>query len=123
MEGKQQIYYSFGELAWAVAKADGKVQVEEKHKFQQIMKAESENNDLDFDISEIIFLIMERDTIPIEHIYNDALKNMRSHSYFLTDDMKSKFVNILQKIAEAFDNASQEELALIERFEKDIASI
>ena len=87
------------------------------------MKTESENHDLDFDISEIIFLIMERDTISVEHIYNDAIANMRDHSYFLTDDMKPKFVDILRKIAHAFGSVSAEEQDLIKRFEKDIADI
>lgn len=123
MEGKQQIYYSFGELAWAVAKADGKVQQEEKDKFLSLMKTESESQDLDFDISEIIFLIMERDSLSIDYIYQDAIANMKSHSYFFSDDMKVKFVSILNKIAEAFGGASVEEQDIINRFEKDIADI
>ncbi len=51
----ENLHYAIGELAYAVASADGAVQEEERQKFHDIVKAELSKNEYTFDVSDIIF--------------------------------------------------------------------
>src|ERR1043165_227359 len=105
----QNLHYALGELAYAVANADGKVQKEEREKFHNIVAAEIRCKDYDFDISDIIFQVMEKDKADSETTYNWAMKQIRNNSHYLSPLLKQTFINVMEKIAEAYPPVTESE--------------
>ena len=123
MEGKKNLYFALGELAYAVAKADGQVQKEEKQKLHDLIVKGTSCHDTDFDISEIIFHLLHRDNMEAGEVYDWAINEMRRYKQFLTEDMKVDFVGVIEKVARAFDPVTVEEAGLIDRLRADLDAI
>ena len=122
MEGKERIYYALGLLAHAVAMADGEVQKSEIKKMHQII-AEEIQISYNFDYSEIIFDLLERSPISAEDAFNYAFQEIDSASYYLSDDMKSDFPAILEKVARSFPPYTDEEKNWIERIKERLEKV
>lgn len=117
----QNLHTAIGQLAYAVANADGTIQHEERKKFHDIVAAELRCKGYNFDISGIIFQIMDKDKIAnAETSYNWAMKEIRLNSHYLSPELKQTFVKVMEKVARAFPPVTEEEMALVERFKKDI---
>lgn len=124
MNGVERLYYALGELAYAVAKADGEINFEERNKLHEIVVKEAKCHNHNFNVSEIIFHILQKEKIfTVEDSYRSAMKEINICSNYLTDDMKSEFVTVLDKVARAFDSYTTEERDLVERFRADIDKI
>lgn len=123
MEGKEHLYYALGELAYAVAVADGKIQQEERQKLHDIVVEATACHKTDFNISGIIFHILQKDHVNLLPVYDWAIKEIREHSYFLTEDMKVDFIGVIEKVARAFGSITIEEENIIEKFKQDIEKI
>ena len=77
----QNLHLAIGELAYAIAKADGAIQKEERKKFHDIVAAELRCKDFDFDISDIIFQILEKDKYSDANTsYEWAMKEIKLNS-------------------------------------------
>lgn len=119
----QNLHYAIGELAYAVASADGKVQKEERKKFHDIVESELHKNNSEFDISGIIFQIMEKDRPGSRETYKWAMDEIRLNSHYLSPQMKQTFIRIMEQIAVAFPPVTRTEKNLLEKFRKEIADI
>jgi len=122
MDSNQHLYYALGILAYAVAKADGKVQLEEKHMIHEIVSNEIDHN-LNFNYAEIIFDLLQKDDRSFDQVYEWALNEMEMSKHQFTDSMKTEFVNVINKMAAAFPPNSEEEQALINQFEQDLKKL
>jgi uncharacterized tellurite resistance protein B-like protein len=122
LEARQNIYYSLGILAYALAKSDGKIQDEEKKRLFEVVKREM-NHDIDFQYAEIIFQLLERDEYGFENTYQWALRELEKGRHYLSPEIKRKMVHTLRQIALAFNRLSQEESSFIDRFEKDLENM
>ncbi len=120
MSPTENLHVAIGEIAYAVAMADGKVQKEEREKFHSIVEAELRCRDYDFDISDIIFQIMDKDNADAQLAYESAMKEIRVNSHYLSPQLKKTFLQVIEKVANVFPSASKEKALLIERFKKDI---
>lgn len=116
----QNLHYALGEIAYAVASVDGKVQKEERQRFHDIMNAETSGHDLDFDFSDIIFTILDKDKQSAETTYNWAMDQIKLNSHYLSPALKESFLKIIDQIAEAFPPVTDSEKGLIARFKKDL---
>lgn len=116
----QSLHYAIGELAYAVANADGKIQQEERKKFQAIVEAELRCKDYDFDISAIIFQINGKDKTDSETNYKWAMDQIKLNSHYLSPDLKKTFIRVIEKIAKAYPPVTPAEQKIINRFKKDI---
>ena len=123
MEGKENLYFALGELAYAVAKSDGQVQREERQKIHDIVVEQTASHNTAFDISEIIFHLLQKDHLSPETAYERAMKDFRLYSNYLNEDMKVDFVAVLEKVARAFQPITDNEKDLIEKFKKELDSI
>ncbi len=123
MTSLENLHYAIGQLAYAVASADGSVQPKERQKFHDIVAAELRCNDHDFNVSDIIFQIMEKDKWDTETTYNWAMKEIKTNSHYLSPALKKSFIMVMEKIAKAFSIVTDEEKNIIERFKKDIEFI
>jgi len=119
----QNLHYAIGEIAYAVALADGKMQKQERVRFHNIVLAELRCKDYDFDISDIIFHIMEKDETDTETAYNWAMKMIKLNSHYLSPELKQTFIKVMEKVAKAFPPVTEQEKGIIERFKKDIEPI
>lgn len=120
MEHLQNLYYVLGELSYAIAKADGAIQKEEKEAIHAIVISELKKNNFYFEDLEMTFRFMQKDNIQIETIYEEALDVMRSNSFYLDKKLKEKFISVIQKIADAFPPITSSEQSFIDRFKTDI---
>ncbi|KAA3651989.1 MAG: TerB family tellurite resistance protein [Bacteroidetes bacterium] len=124
MNSVERLYYALGELAYAVAKADGQINFEERNKLHDIVVKGAKCHNYEFNVSEIIFHILQKENIfNVEDSYRSAMREIKANSKYLTDDMKAEFVAVLDKVARAFNSITKEERELIERFRKDIDEI
>ena len=97
MQGKENLYYALGEIAYAVAKADGCVQKEERQKIHDIVVKETACHNNNFDVSEIIFHILKKQDMDWETVYNWGIEQMKLYNHYLTDDMKLDFIAVIEK--------------------------
>ena len=118
----QNLHYAIGELAYCIAKVDGKVQKEEFEKFHDIVWSELQD-DYDFNISDIVFQIMNKDKTDSQTTYKWAINEIKINSHYLSPKIKSKFINVMEKMAEAYPPLTIEERKILENFKKDIAPL
>jgi uncharacterized tellurite resistance protein B-like protein len=123
MDSLQNLHYAIGELAYAVAFSDGKVQKEEREKFHAIVEAELRCKDYDFSVSDIIFQILDKDKSDAITAYNWAMNEIKINSHYLCPDLKQAAIVVMEKVAKAFPPITKEENRILEMFKKDIASI
>src|SRR3954466_7549088 len=116
MTSLENLYYAVGELAYAVAKADGKVQPEEGRKFHDIVNQALAKEKYGFDVAAIIFKIMVKDNATLPDSYYWAVKEIRRNSHYLSPALKSCFIEMMEKIASAYPPVTIEEINLIEKF-------
>ena len=57
MNQVENLHYAIGQLAFAVAFSDGKIQKEEKEIFEKLVTTELHNNDFNFNVSDGIIFI------------------------------------------------------------------
>jgi uncharacterized tellurite resistance protein B-like protein len=123
MTSLESLYYAIGELAYAVARADGKIQEQEKEKIHQIVENALKNNEHNFDISEIVFQLMERDKVDSRTSYNWAMKQIRLNSHYLSPKLKKTIISVMEQVAEAYPPITGEERELIEDCKKEMEEI
>jgi uncharacterized tellurite resistance protein B-like protein len=120
----ENLHAAIGELAYAIARADGKIQKEEREKFHELVSEELNSKNYDFDISEILFQILDRDNyVDAKTSYDWAIKEIRLNSHYLSPELKDKFLQVMEKVARAYPPVTIEEMNLLERFKKDIAPL
>ncbi len=120
----QNLHSAIGELAYAIARSDGAIQKEERKKFHDIVAAELRCKEYDFDVSDIIFQVLEKDKfIDTKTAYDWAMKEIRINSHYLSPQLKETFIKVMEKIAKAFPPVTVDEINLLEKFKKDIAPL
>ena len=119
MDSKQNLYYALGIFAYAVAKADGVVQHEEKEELHKIV-SDNLDHDMDFQYVEIIFSILQKDKPGFEDVHKWALEALEQGKYHLTYEIKDQFITVLKKVAEAFPPTTPEENELIQIFIQEL---
>lgn len=123
MTATENLYYALGEIAYAVAKADGRIQKDEVQKFHGILEAELQVPSDSFSVADIIFHIMNKDHVDAETAYENGMHQMRLYSHHLTPEMKLSFLHVTEKVAHAFPPRLRSEENMIVRFRTDIAQL
>ena len=117
MTAIENLHYAIGELAYAVAAADGEIQKEERDKFHHIVATEIRCKDYGFDISDIIFRVLDKDRrMDTEQTYTSAMQIIKTNSHYLSPKLKSTFITVMEKLAKAFPPVTASEQKLLERF-------
>ncbi len=116
----QNLHYAIGEIAYAIARADGEVQKEEKKKFHTMMEAELRCKHYDFEISDLIFKILDKQKTSVKDAYNAAMHQIRMNSHYLSPELKATFIKVIGKVASAYPPVTLDEIQLIEIFKADI---
>jgi uncharacterized tellurite resistance protein B-like protein len=122
MTSLESLYYAIGEMAYAIAKVDGKVQREEREKFHDILKEELDDGNL-YDISDIVFQLFDRDKLDAQTAYEFALHQVRLNSHYVSPEIKDKFNRVMERVAEAHAPVTKEEREMIDNFKKEMKTI
>lgn len=119
---KESIYKAMGSLAYAIAKADGHIQDEEKLTIQNLAQQEFELSDMDNEWIKNMFSSLEKEGIGIEDAYQFAIDTLEATRYDFEFDekMKKKCLRFMERTAEAFSGTSIDERIIINRFKKDM---
>ena len=123
MTAIENLHYAIGQLAYAIACADGEVQKQEREKFHNIVLAELRCENYSFNVSDIIFHIMDKDKIPTREAYDWAMKQIKTNSHYLSPELKATFISVMEKVAKAYKPVTIDEIMLIEKFRKDMELI
>ncbi len=124
MEKREYLFYGFGQVCYALAMSDGKVQKSEHDDLIKLLKDEFEVLDIDFDVLEISFELMFRDGIEnSEEAYAHGIKNIQTGKKYITSDLKANFNRILMNVADSFKGVDPTEMNMIRTFNKDMESI
>jgi hypothetical protein len=122
MDAQQHLFYGLGQIAYAVAIADGKVQPEEEEKLQQMVNDGLQKLGSDASYTEIIFLLNERDkSHDGEFLYTEGIRNIDLGKHHMTGAMKDQFMALLEEIALSYKAVEPGEAALLGRFKADVA--
>jgi len=116
----ENIHYAIGELAYAFARVDGKVNPEERKKFEQIILSGFRQKNYNYDVSDIIFKILDKDRRDPQTVYDWAIHELKINSHYLSPELKECALKIMRSIAEAFPPVTTEENELYQKFVKDI---
>jgi uncharacterized tellurite resistance protein B-like protein len=119
----QNLHYAIGQIAYAVAMADGEVQKSERQKFHDIIAAELRNEHHEFDISGIIFQILDKDKQSTDNSFEWALNQIKANGHYLSPKLKTTFIRVIEKIAHAFPPKTDDERKVISDFMKEIEGI
>jgi tellurite resistance protein len=112
---------ALAELAYSIALADGELEKKEKEAFNNII--ETEMGKSAWSAKNRFAILDERITPNIEHSYKFAMSATKSNKKDFTDELKQKFINVIEQIADSVDGLRQQEKDLIARFKKDVMLI
>jgi len=122
-EPVDNIYYALGQLAYAIARADGNIQDEEKMVLHSIVVQEARTHGIDLDISEIVFELMQRDNTDTETSYTWAMNELKRNKQYFVPVLREKFIKILERVARAYPPVVIEEKTLLERFRREVRGL
>ncbi len=123
MDAKEHLFYGFGHVAYALAKADGKVQYQEHNSIHRAVEDAIRDFDYDFSVVDIAFQVLETEYFDVETAYKTGLRSMHLGNDYLTDDHVKVFVQILEKVAASHAPTTELEQNLIDRFKEDVKSV
>ncbi|TND08942.1 MAG: hypothetical protein FD123_1796 [Bacteroidetes bacterium] len=121
MNQTEGLYYALGEMLYAIAAADGKIQAAEKEKLKQLIGNEPGNGAGNY--TDIIFQVLERDHLSLETAAEWSIRELRLNSQYLTPQMKLAFCKAVEQVAAAFPPVTGKEKKLVDTFCDELASL
>jgi uncharacterized tellurite resistance protein B-like protein len=109
---EERVYEAFGELVYAVAKADGSVQPEEDSTLKEILKKYSWGEQVAWS-----FEYEKNKNRSIVEAYNRSLDVFAEYGPFRE---YNNFFEVLEKVAAASGGIDENERSLIQRFKTDL---
>jgi uncharacterized tellurite resistance protein B-like protein len=120
----KNLYYALGEACYAMAMADGEIQVAERTLLSDILKREfSQAISNDIIETEIIFKLFSKKQTNAQTAITWALKEIKANSHYLSTDMKCHFISTMIKLADSFPPIVKNEKALLMKFIEEIIDI
>jgi len=112
---QQDLYIGLGNVAYALAKMDGRLQAEEAAALQQLLREEPHG-----DIAFNAFNLNDKYGVKAEEAYQFAFRRFTENRRELDAGLKKKFIDILQRVADSSDGTSRKEHELLRRCRKEI---
>jgi len=112
---------ALAELGYSIALADGELEDNEKKAFNEII--DSELGKSAWSAKSRFAILEERITPNIEQSYKFAMFAIKTNKKDFSPELKQKFINVIQRIAESVDGLRTGELELIARFKRDVELI
>ena len=112
---------ALAELAYSIALADGELELNEKKAFNEII--DSELGKSAWSAKNRFSFLEERLAPNIEQSYKIAMFAIKTNKKDFSPELKKKFINVIERIADSVEGLRSEEKQIIERFKKDIELI
>lgn len=112
---------ALAELAYSIALADGELEDKEKKAFNEIINSELGKSA--WSAKNRFAILEERISPNIEQSYKFAMFAIKTNKKDFSDDLKRKYINVIERVANSSEGLRSEEKELIERFKKDIELI
>ncbi|PBQ34596.1 hypothetical protein CNR22_23405 [Sphingobacteriaceae bacterium] len=120
----KNLYYALGEACYAVAMADGEVQVEERIRLTEILKKEfSQSAAKDIVETEIIFALLNKERTDAGTAMDWAINEIKTNSHYFSTDLKCHFISTMIKVADSSKSVGSEEKAMLMRFINEVIDI
>ena len=125
-------YTALGQLVYSIAMADGSIQNEEVSKVfhfvvSQIVELESESGNgrdaLKAFYTEKEFHRMKNENIPVDEAYQRFIVFIEKNKNDLNDKLKTTCINLMEKVAVAYNGIEDAEMAIIEKVKKRIVEL
>jgi uncharacterized tellurite resistance protein B-like protein len=117
----QFLYREFAELAYAIAKADGRIQGKEIETFREVMQEEFGQDSW---MATDWFEIISKQAVPtVKEAYNNVFHILKINKSEISPELKARYANVLYKMAMACGGMDEREEFLIERFKEDLKTI
>ena len=120
MEAREYPFYGIGIIAYSMASADGEIQGRERNELKSILQEWSAEIESEFDVTEIIFELLVKVADPKDLTYDKGLHYIKLGSEYLNENLKEKFIFLIDDIAHSFPPVTSEEKAVIDKFREDI---
>ncbi|TVR81193.1 MAG: hypothetical protein EA412_03520 [Chitinophagaceae bacterium] len=123
---KQKFYEALGNLAFAIAKADGVIEKKEIKALEEmvtneIVPFEDGTDEFGTDIGFYVqfqFDTLEDSFIKEETAYKEFETFVNEHTEFMTPARKSMSLSLVKKVADSYRGINKQERAVIEKLEK-----
>jgi uncharacterized tellurite resistance protein B-like protein len=127
----KKLYIELGKLLYAVAKADGKVQAQEKQALKDIVMKQLAPLESSIDAfgtdqafyAEFEFETLESFDASSEKALASWIKFANAHPEMMTDNVIKLVFDAVKQIAEAYRGASKPELDIIDRLNEEFKKI
>lgn len=120
MDAKQSLFSAIGELAYAIAIADGKVNYQETEKLKAMVDDKLKTIYPEYSIAEISYYLSNKSKLSVEEAYEKAMRSLEDGKHYLSADIKLQFIQIIEEIAAAYPPSEFEEQQLISKFKSDL---
>jgi uncharacterized tellurite resistance protein B-like protein len=110
-----KLYEAFGELVYAVAKADGAIQNEERIALEDVLKDNKWASDIIWS-----FNYEDKKSKTVKEAYSKAIDIFKHHGPFSEYE---KFADVLELVAFAFQGISKEEKEIISNFRNELTTV
>ncbi|WP_028980128.1 hypothetical protein [Sporocytophaga myxococcoides] len=110
-----KLYEAFGELVYAVAKADGAIQNEERVALEDVLKDNKWASDIIWS-----FNYEDKKSKTVKEAYSKAIDIFKHHGPF---SEYGKFADVLELVAFAFQGISTEEKEIISNFRNELTTV
>lgn len=119
---KRSIFKAMGSLAYAIAVADGEIQLEEKKAIRKLALNEFDLSDIDNAWITNMFEELEDKDINLEEAYQYAMDTLESNrfAFDFDEEMKRKCIKFIERTADSFDGIDINERQIIARLKKDL---
>ncbi len=127
----QQFYKKLGELLYAVAAVDGKVQPKEINRLKQLITDDISTWDTATDkfgtdasfYTEFEFETLVEDGMDFHDAYRDFIDFAKMHHTAFTPNLVENIISVALKVANAFNQINKTEINLILKLKKDLSII
>ena len=124
MTPTEELHYAIGQMAFALACADGAVQSEERDRFFEIIREEFDDGQGTINTGEIIFRLLDkRNPFDTAATYELAMNTIRANGTHLSPALKSRFIHLLERVAAAYPPVTADENRLLEKVRQDLQAI
>lgn len=120
LDFETNLIYGVGQLAYAVAKIDGKIQNEEKDRLHKFVVKELSPYCGQTDVAPIIFEILNKDKQDFDTSYKFAMSAVKLSSHLLNKEVNHAILNIMVKVAATFPPVTFSEAVVIEKIRQDL---
>lgn len=115
MTDTKELYMGLGSALYALAKTDGHLQPEETEMLRTVLSGEP-----DAEAVLEAFHVHDQYNVHVEEAYAYAFRRFTTSRKALDEKMKKRFLQLMEKVADAHDGVSRKENEFIRRFRRDI---